>query len=213
MLGTFRALLSSPGGQARFARTLQLAAQGNASFADVFAPGLLTGEAFADSASLGGINVQCADGHFVDALKFNDQQQQQQQGGSGGASDAGTSAARVRMLADLSRTFTTTPGMDQFYRRVVVCPGWPVAITNPRTALAVQGLKTPPLLVHTRFDPATSPAYAVGMVEEFRGVGARLLVREGVGHTSYFNNGEAARAIDKYLAGLEVPGEGTVVSS
>lgn len=210
MLGTFRALLASPGGQARFARTMQLAAQGNASFADALAPSVLTGDAFADSAAFGGINVQCADGHFVDALKFNDQT-----GGGGGASDAATATAagRVRMLADLSRTFTTTPGMDQFYRRVVVCSGWPVAITNPRAALAVQGLRTPVLMVHTRFDPATSPAYAVGMVEEFRGVGARLLVREGLGHTSYFNNGEAARAMDRYLVGLEVPGEGTVVSS
>lgn len=206
MLGTFRALIESPGGQARFARTLQLAAQGNATFANALASGVLTGDAFADSSSLGGINVQCADGHFVDALKFNDQ------GGAGGL-DASAAAARVRMMADLSRTFTTTPGMDQFYRRVVVCSGWPVGITNPRTAQAVQGLKTPALLVHTRFDPAASPAYAVGMVEEFRGVGARLLVREGLGHTSYFNNGDAARAMERYLVGLEVPGEGTVVSS
>lgn len=204
MLGTARGLLESPGGQAQLARSLTLAAQGNLSFTSIFANGLLTGDPFEDSSSLAITQVQCADGHFVDAQRF---------GGSAGVDGAAAAAARIKVLADLTRTFTATPGMDEFYRRVVTCTGYPVAITNPRAALNVSGLKTPALVVHTRFDPATSPAYAAGMLEEFAGSGARLVVREGMGHTSYYNDGEAARVIERYLVQLEVPTDGTVVSS
>lgn len=193
LLGTARGLTESPAGQRRLARILALSGTGNASFADSFAPGLLSGNVFSDSSSFSIGNVQCQDGHFVDATL------------------APSPVGQVRDLAALARNSTVTPGMGEFFRRTVGCTGWPVKITNPRRALDVRGTQNPVLLVHTTFDPATSPEYARGMLGEIEG--SVLLVRDGLGHTSYFNAGETAAAMDAYLVNLTMPAAGTVLAS
>lgn len=194
LLGTARGLTESPGGQRRFAQILTLAGTGNATFADFFAPGLLSGNTFADSSSFSIGIVQCEDGHFVDATLAP-------QG----------ALKQVQELAALTRNATKTPGMGEFFRRTIGCTGWPIKITNPRKALAVSGTQNPVLLVHTTFDPATSPEYAQGMLKEIQG--SRLLVRDGLGHTSYFNKGQTAAAMDAYLVNLTMPAVGTVLPS
>lgn len=194
LLGTARRLTESPGGQRRLARILALSGTGNASFADSFAPGLLSGSVFSDSSSFSIGNVQCQNGHFVDATL------------------APSPVGQVRDLAALARNSTVTPGMGEFFRCTVGCTGWPVKITNPpRKALDVKGTQSPVLLVHTTFDPATSPEYARGMLGEIWG--SVLLVRDGLGHTSYFNAGETAAAMDAYLVNLTMPAAGTVLAS
>lgn len=196
LLGTARGLTESPGGQKRLARILALSGTGNASFADSFAPGLLSGNVFSDSSSFSIGNVQCQDGHFVDATL---------------AQAPLTPAGQVQELAAATRNATVTPGMGEFFRRTVGCTGWPVKITNPRQALDVKGTQNPVLLVHTTFDPATSPEYARGMLKEIQG--SVLLVRDGLGHTSYFNAGATAAAMDAYLVNLTMPAVGTVLAS
>jgi pimeloyl-ACP methyl ester carboxylesterase len=184
ILGTARSLLEVPMRRRQLTTALLLAAAGNGSaFADRF----LTGDVFTDSASYSIQNVQCQDGHFV----------------------AATSAEQVQGIARLTRTFTVTPGMGEFWNRVIGCTGYPVRVSNPRARLDVRGLKNPTLLVHARYDSATSMVYAQGMSEEIQG--SVLLTRDGISHTNYFIQGETAMAVDAYLTNLTVPGPGTVL--
>ncbi|KAJ4423931.1 hypothetical protein N0V82_001359 [Gnomoniopsis sp. IMI 355080] len=194
LLGTARGLTESPGGQRLLAQVLTVAGTGNASFADTFAPGLLSGNVFSDSSSFSIGIVQCEDGHFVDATLAP-------QG----------ALTQILELAAMTRNATVTPGMGEFFRRTIGCTGLPVNITNPRKALAVSGTQNPVLLIQTTFDPATSPEYAQGMLKEIQG--SRLLVRDGLGHTSYFNQGQTAAAMEAYLLNLTMPGVGTVLPS
>lgn len=194
LLGNARGLTESPGGQRQLAQILTLAGTGNASFANSFAPGFLSGNVFTDSSSFSIGIVQCEDGHFVDATLAP-------QG----------PLAQVLELAAMTRNVTVTPGMGEFFRRTIGCTGWPVKITNPRQALNVSGTQNPVLLVHTTFDPATSPEYAQGMLKEIQG--SRLVVRDGLGHTSYFNKGLTAAAMEAYLVNLTLPAVGTVLAS
>lgn len=194
LLGTARGLIESPGGQRNLAQILTLSGTGNASFADSFAPGLLSGNVFRDSSSFSIGIVQCSDGHFVDAT----------------IAPQGP-LTQIQELAAMTRNATVTPGMGEFFRRTIGCTGLPLKITNPRKALAVTGTLNPVLLVHTTFDPATSPEYAQGMLNEIQG--SRLLVRDGLGHTSYFNKGLTAAAMDAYLVNLTMPAVGTVLPS
>ncbi|OHE97323.1 hypothetical protein CORC01_07378 [Colletotrichum orchidophilum] len=185
VIGAARSTLEFPQDSKTFAEMVKLGAAGNGSF---FTPGLLSGDIFTDSQSLSIKTVQCQDGHFFAAKDH----------------------IEVQRVADMTRTLTVTPGMEQFWHRVIDCTGYPAKITNPRTALDIKG--TPPiLLVHSRFDPATSLVYAAGMMEEFQN--ATLLLREGSGHTSYLLKGDASRIVDDYLINLKMPPAGTVVQS
>lgn len=114
---------------------------------------------FSDSSSFSIGNVQCQDGHFVDATLAQP-----------------SPLGEVQQLAAMTRNATVTPGMGDFFRRTVGCTGWPVRITNPRAALSVQGTVNPVLLVHTTFDPATSPEYARGMPGRRRPPWMRILL-------------------------------------
>ncbi|KAK1978530.1 Alpha/Beta hydrolase protein [Colletotrichum cereale] len=186
VIGTARSTLMFAAGRKDFAATLKQAASGNGS---AFTGSLLSGDVYRDSRLLSITNVQCQDGHFFAAKDH----------------------VEVQQVAEMTRTFTVTPGMGEFWRRVIDCTGYPVNITNPRAALSVKGTRNPVLLVHSRFDPATSLVYAVGMAGEFQN--ATLLLREGSGHTSYLMRGDASRAVDDYLVDLKVPPRGTTVQS
>lgn len=154
----------------------------------------MSGNVFSDSSSFSIGNVQCQDGHFVDATL------------------APSPVGQVQDLAAMTHNSTVTPGMGEFFRRTIGCTGGgAVKITNPRQALNIQGTQNPVLLVHTTFDPATSPEYARGKLKEIQG--SVLLVRDGLGHTSYFNAGETAAAMDAYLVNLTMPAVGTVLAS
>ncbi|KZL79373.1 tap domain protein [Colletotrichum incanum] len=186
IIGGARSTLEFSKGRKSFAEALKLAVSGNGSF---FTPGLLSGDVYTDSRLLSITTVQCQDGHFFAAKDHME----------------------VQQMAEMTRTFTATPGMGEFWRRVIDCTGYPVNITNPRTALNVKNTQNPVLMVHSRFDPATSLVYAVGMVEEFQN--ATLVLREGSGHTSYLLKGDASRVVDDYLVNLKIPPRGTVVQN
>ncbi|OLN95760.1 Tripeptidyl aminopeptidase 1 [Colletotrichum chlorophyti] len=186
VIGAARSTLEFARDRKTFAAALKLGAAGNGSF---FTPSLLSGDVFSDSGALAITNIQCQDGHFFAAKDH----------------------VEVQRVADMTRTLTTTPGMGEFWRRVIDCTGYPVKITNPRTPLNVQKTENPVLLVHSRFDPATSFVYAAGMMEEFQN--AALVIREGSGHTSYLVKGDASRVVDEYLIDLKIPPAGTVVQT
>ncbi|KDN70776.1 hypothetical protein CSUB01_09793 [Colletotrichum sublineola] len=186
IIGTARSRLQFPEQRKSFALQLKNAASGNGS---TFVESFLSGDVYTDSRFLSITTVQCEDGHFFPAKDH----------------------IEVQQIAEMTRTFTVTPGMGEFWRRVIDCTGYPVNVTNPRTALDVKGTQNPVLMVASRFDPATSFVYAVGMVGEFQN--ATLLLREGSGHTSYLLRGDASRAVDNYLIDLKVPPRGTVVQS
>ncbi|KAK2004412.1 alpha/beta-hydrolase [Colletotrichum falcatum] len=186
VVGAARSTLQFAAQRRNFALRLRDAASGNGSF---FAQTLLSGDVYTDSRFLAITTVQCEDGHFFPAKDH----------------------VEVQHVADMTRAFTVTPGMGDFWLRVIDCTGYPVNVTNPRAALSVKGTQNPVLMVHSRFDPATSLAYAVGMTEEIPD--STLVIREGSGHTSYLLKGDASRAVDDYLVDLKVPPRGTVVQS
>ncbi|TQN68571.1 Tripeptidyl aminopeptidase [Colletotrichum shisoi] len=186
IIGAARSALQFSSERGSFAESLKSAAAGDGSS---FAPRLLSGDVFSDSRSLSITTVQCQDGHFLAAKEH----------------------VEVQRIAEMTRTFTGTPGMAEFWRRVIDCTGYPVNITNPRTALSIKNTQNPVLLVHSRFDPATSFVYAAGMAEEFQD--ATLVLRDGSGHTSYLLGGDASRLVDDYLINLKIPPRGTVVQS
>ncbi|KAJ0167400.1 putative hydrolase [Colletotrichum tanaceti] len=186
IIGAARSRLQVPKDRRGLAESLKRAAAGNGSS---FVSRLASGDVFADSQGLAITTVQCQDGHFLAAKDHFE----------------------VQRIAEMTRTFTGTPGMAGFWRRVIDCTGYPVNVTNPRTALSIKNTQNPVLLVHSRFDPATSLVYANGMAEEFQD--ATLVLRDGSGHTSYILEGDASRLVDDYLINLEVPPRGTVVQN
>ena len=94
-----------------------------------------------------------------------------------------------------------------------VCADWPVNVTNPNHPLDQKAVaKAPPvLLVHSLFDPATSIEWANNV--RLQMPGSRLVIREGVGHSSYQLGGESAKAVDKYLIEGLMPEDGMVYQS
>ncbi|KAL0936930.1 uncharacterized protein CTRU02_209146 [Colletotrichum truncatum] len=186
VIGTTRSVLGNPIDRKDLAEQLRLAMAGNGS---LLTAELLSGDPFTDSSVVAITNVLCQDGTFFAAKDHTE----------------------VQLVADMTRTFTVTPGVGEFWKRVIDCTGYPVKISNPPAALSIKGMQNPALLVQSRFDPATSIVFAAGMAREFQN--ATMVLREGSGHTSYKLGGDASRVIDDYLINLKVPPPGTVVQS
>lgn len=95
----------------------------------------------------------------------------------------------------------------------MTCLNWPVNATNPQHVLYQTAVaQLPPILmVNSVHDPFTSYAWAMDMKEQLPS--ARLVARQGDGHTSYFLRGEASRVIDAYFVNGTLPNDGLVVYS
>lgn len=90
------------------------------------------------------------------------------------------------------------------------CLGWPVPAQNPMRPLVIHGAP-PILIINATHDPSTSFAWALDMLSQVpSGV---LLVREGDGHTTYFQTGASRTkdAIDEYLVTGKTPPPNTVL--
>jgi hypothetical protein len=82
---------------------------------------------------------------------------------------------------------------------------WPVPA---RAARIPHGKGAPPVLVvGTSHDPATPYAWAQAMTRDL--TGARLLTRDGDGHTAYGRSGCIRAAVDAYLVSRTLPAKGT----
>ncbi|KAH7140424.1 Alpha/Beta hydrolase protein [Dactylonectria estremocensis] len=99
-------------------------------------------------------------------------------------------------------------GASMTYYLQTACIGWEHSVTNPPKPLEIIGSPMI-LLVNSRYDPSTSYTWAMGVEREI-GESARLLTRDGAGHTSYYTGGETSRATDAYLVNLTLPDRGTV---
>ncbi len=87
----------------------------------------------------------------------------------------------------------------------LVCAFWPVPATGRPHRVSAPG--APPIvIVGSSADPATPYAWAKSLAGEL--AGSRLITREGEGHTGYLASGCVARAVDAYLADLELPKAG-----
>ncbi|HVU73779.1 MAG TPA: alpha/beta hydrolase [Mycobacteriales bacterium] len=89
------------------------------------------------------------------------------------------------------------------------CAVWPVPA---RPARIPHGRGAPPVLVvGTTHDPATPYAWAQAMARDLDG--ARLLTRDGDGHTAYGRSGCVRAAVDAYLVSRTLPAKGTRCAS
>lgn len=107
-----------------------------------------------------------------------------------------------------------TRGLGEFWYLQGICMDWPSPVRNPphslQPAFAGRNMTTPILLVNALYDPET-PIQAALSVQRQMGENARLVIRNGSGHTSYNTPGETHEAIEKYLIHLEAPATGTVL--
>ena len=104
-----------------------------------------------------------------------------------------------------------TRGVTQSWLYQAACLDWPAPVVTPPHLL--QGIESAPpiLLTNSDHDPETSLVWAVGLLAQIpSGV---LAVRKGDGHTSYFQGGTTALAIEHYLLTGEVPLHNTVYDS
>ncbi|EPS35130.1 hypothetical protein H072_11511 [Dactylellina haptotyla CBS 200.50] len=117
--------------------------------------------------------------------------------------------AKMRMAASIA---PLTKGFSQSYSYQVACIGWPTAVTNPQHPLKPAALTAPPMLIVTAiYDPSTSISWATGVAASLPQ--SVLLTRNGWGHTSYPNNGDAQATIVNYLITGTLPARGTIVNS
>jgi hypothetical protein len=91
------------------------------------------------------------------------------------------------------------------------CTGWPAKVTNPNHDLdQTKVSQAPPiLLLQSLWDPATSVEWANNVKAQLPG--SVLLIRDGVGHSSYQLGGDSAKAADKYLIEGVMPEDGLTV--
>lgn len=105
-----------------------------------------------------------------------------------------------------------TKGYTQGFSYISRCIGWPTKVTNPPTLLKLSIRRAPKLLLVNAFwDPECSVEWAVGVREQIPQ--AHLVYRNGSGHTSFFNSGEAAKAMIEFFLNGELPADGTVYQS
>jgi hypothetical protein len=105
-----------------------------------------------------------------------------------------------------------TKGMSMTWNIYATCIGWPAAMTNPQHILSSRINNAPPiLLVNSLWDPATSIEWANAV--RLQMPNSILVVRDGVGHTSYGQVGQTTAAVDAFLVNGTIPTQGTVYDS
>ncbi|KAJ5098752.1 alpha/beta-hydrolase [Penicillium argentinense] len=107
-----------------------------------------------------------------------------------------------------------TRGIGEVWYLQTICASWPTPVRNPQR-LYVESFKgrnmtTPILMTNALYDPETPIQWALSVLKQF-GENARLVIRDGPGHTSYYHEGETHDAIDDYLIQVKVPGTGTML--
>lgn len=104
-------------------------------------------------------------------------------------------------------------GNSQFYQIQSSCIGWPSPWSGNTHAFDSEKIKDlpPVLLVNSFWDPSTPISSANAL--RLRLPGSVLVLRNGVGHTSYITFGEATRAMDGFLLRGEMPAQGTTYDS
>jgi hypothetical protein len=110
---------------------------------------------------------------------------------------------------------TTSPlvqGSSQSYMIAMQCIGSPAPLTNPQHVLSKNVANAPRiLLVNSLWDPSTSIVWANGVRDQLPT--SVLVVRDGVGHTSYQVFGESSRVIDGFLIDGKLPEDGIVLGT
>ena len=104
-------------------------------------------------------------------------------------------------------------GLGEFWYLQGICIDWSSPVRNPprslQPAFAGRNMSTPIILVNVLYDPET-PIQVALSVQRQMGENARLVNRNGSGHTIYNTPGETYDAIEKYLIYHEAPATGTV---
>lgn len=105
-----------------------------------------------------------------------------------------------------------TRGASLSYSFQAGCIGWPAPVTNPQRKLYDRVRNAPEmLLVQSYWDPETSYVWATGLKSQIPT--ARLLTRNGSGHSSYLLFGETSKAIDRFLITGELPEDGAILDT
>lgn len=121
------------------------------------------------------------------------------------------SLAKVKYKQQLASLIApNTKGASQTYQLQVACVGWPVPIVNPPRFMNIRNT-VPILMINSVHDPECSLVWAHSLMEQIQNV--VLLTRNGNGHTSYFQQGETARAIDAYLINGTLPAQDAVLDT
>ncbi|KAI0193483.1 Alpha/Beta hydrolase protein [Astrocystis sublimbata] len=134
-----------------------------------------------------------------------------------GCQDWGHPATSYLDVRNLVRQTTAlsplTKGFGQSFQWYAMCIGWPSPLSNPPRKIHRDLISRAPeiLLANAYWDPETSVQWAVGVRAQIPN--SRLVFYDGSGHAAYADNGDTARAVNGFLLGGEMPGDGTVYGS
>ncbi|CAG9982167.1 unnamed protein product [Clonostachys byssicola] len=106
-----------------------------------------------------------------------------------------------------------TKGASQSYMLNTRCIDWPFKPKNLPGKMNETALRQAPpiLMVNAEHDPESSFLWAQNLYAQMPS--ATLLTRQGDGHASYGNSGEAQAIIESYLVNLTMPAKNTIAKS
>ena len=105
-----------------------------------------------------------------------------------------------------------TRGASQSYWTMVSCVGYPLSVPNPPATMNItNSVGNTVLMTNARYDPETSVVWAESLREQT--AHARLVIRDGDGHTSFPLGEETTAIIDSYLVNKTLPGQDIVAQS
>jgi pimeloyl-ACP methyl ester carboxylesterase len=119
---------------------------------------------------------------------------------------------KARNLA-LAALYPNTRGWSRAWAFQATCIGWDSVVNNPQHALDAKKAAEVPemLLVNSLWDSATSVEWVLSLKEQLPN--SKLVLRNGIGHTSYLLFGNTSRAIDSFLLQGVLPADNTVLDS
>lgn len=106
-----------------------------------------------------------------------------------------------------------TKGISNTLTNALNCAAWPIEPTNPPKSLDSNstGKSGGVLILASTYDPSTSIQWAVSLRDQLPK--SSLVIRDGVGHTSYILFGETSEIAEKYLLEGTLPEDNTMTKS
>lgn len=121
--------------------------------------------------------------------------------------------AYQRQRTAFAALYPHTKGISNSLTNALNCVGWPVEPTNLPKPLNKEttSKSAEVLMLASTLDPSTSVTWALSLREQLPQ--SRLVIRDGVGHTSYILFGESSDIAEKYLLDGALPEDNTVTQS
>lgn len=118
-----------------------------------------------------------------------------------------------RQRIGLAALYPHTRGNSNAQTAALHCVGWPWEPTNLPKMLNMEMARksSEVLMLQSTVDPSTSVEWALSLKQQLPR--SRLVLRDGVGHTSYIMGGEASEIADAFLLNGTLPIDNTMTKT